>query len=531
MTGTLALIRLILRRDRILLPLWTVLVAVVPASYVGTIDGLYPTAADRAAFAETSRHSAAFVTLYGRLSGSSLGELVTWRAGFIPVIVAIVCVLTVIRHTRTDEEAGRRDLLGATVLGRHAPLAAAVITTILASAFLGVLSALVLMSQKLGAAGSFGYGAQLFATGLAFAAVGALAAQLTSGAGAARGIAISAIGAAFVLRVVGDLSAQAGSGAGWVSWLSPLGWEQALRPFNRERWWVLLPAAAFAAAVTALAVALSARRDVGSGILADRLGPAEAAPSLRSPLALAWRLHRGLLVAWVAGFAALGLVFGGVANSVGDLFNDNPQLADIFTRIGGRAGLIDSYLAAIMGILAIIAAAYAIQAALKLRTEETGGRAEVLLATRVGRVRWGASHLAFVLAGPALAMLVGGFTTGLLYGISAHDMGQLPRMLGAALVQVPAVWILGTLALALVGLAPRAVAVSWGALGACLFLTLVGAALQLNQAIMDVSPFTHVPKAPAAHVTATPLVLLALVAAGLTAVALTGLRRRDIPVP
>jgi ABC-2 type transport system permease protein len=532
LTGTRHLVRLIARRDRIVIPLWTVVVATVPASYVSTIDGLYPTAAQRAEFAQTGRHSAAFVTLYGRLSGSSLGELVTWRAGFIPVIVGIIAVLTVIRHTRTDEEAGRRDLLGATVLGRHAPLAAALTATVLAGAALGLLSALVLMSQGLGPAGSLAYGAQLLGTAAAFAAVGALAAQLTSGAGAARGIGIAAVGAAFLLRVVGDLSAQAGSGAGWVAWLSPIGWVQALHPFGGDRWWVLVIPVAFAAAVTAGAVALSAHRDVGSGVLPDRPGPATAAPTLRSPLALAWRLHRGLLAAWAAGFAALGLVFGSVANSVGDLFKDNPKLADVFNRLGGAHALIDSYLAAIMSLLGLVAAAYAIQATVKLRTEESAGRAEVLLATTVGRVRWAASHATFTALGPAVALLVGGLTTGVSYGVGAHDIGgQLPRVLAAALVQLPAVWVLGALTLTLIGLAPRATVAAWGALGLCLLLYLVGAALRLNQAVLDVSPFTHVPKAPAAHVPAQPLVWLALVAIALTLAGLAGLRRRDVPVP
>jgi polyether ionophore transport system permease protein len=54
--------------------------------------------------------------------------------------------------------------------------------------------------------------------------------------------------------------------------------------------------------LAAVAFALLARRDVGAGVLPARLGPATAAPWLRSPLALAWRLHRGMLLAWTAGW-------------------------------------------------------------------------------------------------------------------------------------------------------------------------------------------------------------------------------------
>jgi ABC-2 type transport system ATP-binding protein len=47
LTGTGKLVRLILRRDRVLLPLWVPFIAVVPLSYVASINALFPTAAGR----------------------------------------------------------------------------------------------------------------------------------------------------------------------------------------------------------------------------------------------------------------------------------------------------------------------------------------------------------------------------------------------------------------------------------------------------------------------------------------------------
>src|SRR4029450_2455941 len=116
LAGTGGLVRLILRRDRVLLPLWVLLLALIPISYVSPFADLYPTAAARQQYAD----NAGFTTLYGRLSGTSLGEFLTWRLGFVPVMVGLLSLLTVIRHTRTEEEPGRRELLGATVGGGHA---------------------------------------------------------------------------------------------------------------------------------------------------------------------------------------------------------------------------------------------------------------------------------------------------------------------------------------------------------------------------------------------------------------------------
>lgn len=529
-TGAGKLVRLILRRDRVLMPLWVLAFGLIPLSYVTSFTDLFPTAADRQQYADLSANNATFVALYGPLSGSSIGELVAWRGGFIPIMIGLISLLTVIRHTRTDEEAGRRELVGSAVVGRHAGLMAALLATGLANLAMGLVLSLGLIGQNQPAAGSLALGAQFTVVGWIFAAIGGLAAQLTAGAGRARGIAIVVLGATFLLRVIGDISKLSDGALSWLSWLSPIGLVQRIQPYAGERWWVLAPAVGLAALLAWAAVALSARRDVGAGLLPDRLGPAVAAPGLRSTLALAWRLHRGLLASWTAGFAVLGVVFGGVAKGFGDMMNGNQTMQEIMLRLGGKAGIIDAYLAAIMGILGLIAAGYAVQATLKLRVEEANGRAEPLLAGAVGRLRWAGSHLAFSALGPVVALATAGLAAGLTYGLSNGDVGrQVPRVLAGAMLQLPAVWVLAAVALLLIGLLPRLAPIAWGALALCLLLGLVGAALQLSQWMLDVSPFTHIPKAPGGTVSATPLVWLIVVTVALAGMGLFGLRRRDIP--
>jgi ABC-2 type transport system permease protein len=531
LTGTGKLVRLILRRDRLIMPLWILGLCIAPVGLGSSINNLFPTAAGRQQYHDASVSNATFTALYGRLSGSSLGELVSWRSGFVPVMVGLVSLLTVIRHTRTEEEAGRRELVGSTVVGRHAGLAAALIATVGANLVLGALLALGVMGQHLPAGGSLMFGVEMVVAGTVFAAIGGVTAQLTDGAGAARGIGVTILGAAYLLRVVGDVSAQSGGAFGWLSWLSPIGWAHRVNPYATVNWWPVALAVIFSAVLMAAAVALSARRDVGAGVFPPRLGPAEAAPGLRSPLGLAWRLHRALLAGWTIGFAVLGLVFGGVAKGIGDLVGDNPRLADMFARMGGRTGLIDSFLAGIMGLSGLIAAAYGIQAALRLRAEETATRAEPVLATAVGRLRWAGSHLFFSALGPAAALAAVGLTGGLTHGLNTGNVGrELPRVLAGALVQLPAVWVLAAIAVALTGLLPRLAAASWGAFAVCLLIGLVGAALELNHWLLDVSPFTHVPKVPGGNVSAVPLLWLGAAVVAFTAAGLVGLRRRDIPV-
>lgn len=528
LTGTGGLIRLILRRDRVLLPLWVFLIGLTPASIVAPTEALYSTAEARLGYAATSGTNPTFLALYGPLFGTDLGGIIAQRASATAVILGLISLLTVIRHSRTEEEAGRRELVGSTVVGRQAGLAAALTVTMAANLVLGAVLALGVIGAGLPVAGSIAFGLQYAAVGCVFAAVGGVTAQLTEGSGAARGMAISVLGAMFVVRVAGDAGG-AGNGLAWLSWLSPIGWAHRLRPYADERWWVLALVVGFIAVLVAVAAAVSARRDVGAGVFAARLGPAGGAPGLRSPLALAWRLHRSLLFGWTAGLTVLGFVYGSVAKGVIELVEENPQLEDVIARIGGPTGIVDAFLATITGVLALIAGAYAIQAALRLRTEEAGMRAEPVLATAVGRLRWAASHLAFSILGPTTALLVSGLAMGVTHGLNTGAVGtEVPRVLAAALVQLPAVWVLAAIAVALFGLLPRFAAVSWGALVVCVLVTMFGAVLGVDQRVLDVSPFVHIPKLPGEELTVTPLVWLAVLAAALTAAGLAGFRRRDV---
>jgi ABC-2 type transport system permease protein len=527
LAGTGGLVRLILRRDRILLPLGILVPAMVPVWTAAALDQFYQTPVALRELYGTVVSTPGLLAMLGPVFDATLGALTVWRAGLVFTIVGLASLLTVIRHTRTDEEAGRRELLGATVVGRNAPLTAALLVTFAADLTLGAVLVAGMVGLGVPAAGSVAYGLAVAAAGWMFATVGAVAAQLTQGAGAARGIALGTLGVTYLLRAAGD-TAGSDSALGWLSWLSPIGWTQQTRPYAGERWWVFALPVGLVVVLALAAFALLARRDVGAGVLPARLGPA-AAPWLRSPLALAWRLHRSMLLGWTVGLAVMGAVIGSVADSVNQMAADSPQLQDLLQRLGGEKALSDAYIAGVMVIFALAAAGYAIQATLRLRAEEEGLRAELVLATAASRLRWATSHLAFGLLGPTVALATAGAAEGLVYGLVGGDVGrELPRVLAGALVQLLAVLVLSGVAMALFGLLPRLTPASWAALAASAFLVLLGPLLRLDQWLLDLAPFSHIPKVPGADVSATPLAWLLAVTAALVAAGLTGFRRRDL---
>lgn len=521
------MVRLALRRDRVVMPLWVLVLGALPAAGASTYATIYPTEAERAALTASIGANPSTALLYGKAYDlSTAGGWTAWRYGtLLALFIGLACIFTVTRHTRQEEETGRQDLLSSTVLGRYAGLTAALLVAGIGATATGALLAGGLIGADMPVGGSLAFGAATALAGLTFAAVAAVAAQLAEYARTANGIATAVLGATFLLRAVGDSTGE----ASFLSWLSPIGWSTLVRPFAGERWWVFVLLLGATAALGAAAFALQRRRDVGLGFLPTRLGPATGAASLRSPLALAWRLQRGVLLGWAVGFAVMGALFGSLADGIGDLVGTNKQITAAVEQMGGASGLVDGFLGMIMSMFGVIAALYAVQATLRMRSEETAVRLEPVLATAVGRLRWAGSHLAFTLLGSALILFVAGLGTGLLHGLRVGDVGgQVPAMLGAAAAQLPAVWVVAAAAVLLFGFVPKYSTAAWAVAAMFALITMFGPIVQVSQAVLDVSPFQHVPKFPGAEFTATPLLWLSAVAVAGLAVGLAGFRRRDI---
>lgn len=101
-------------------------------------------------------------------------------------------------------------------------------------------------------------------------------------------------------------------------------------------------------------------------------------------------------------------------------------------------------------------------------------------------------------------------------------------MFGAAAAQLPAVWVVAAAAVLLFGFVPTYSTAAWAVAAMFALITMFGPIVQVSQAVLDVSPFQHVPKFPGAEFTATPLLWLSAVAVAGLAVGLAGFRRRDI---
>jgi ABC-2 type transport system permease protein len=528
LTGTALLVRSGLRRDRRRLAVWVLALGSLTVYAAVALGSVYPTAADRQARAAVIGTPAGTL-LSGPGFGTddyTLGAMIANELGLsVMVAAAIMSVLLVVRHTRAEEEDGRADLLRSGAVGRRAPLAAALILMAGADAAVAAVVAAGLVGSGLAAVDALALAVGIGLTGAVFGAVAGVTAQLTEQARAATGSALAVLGAAVLVRGVGDVLRPGGSP---LSWLSPIAWAQQTRAFVDLRWTPLLLSGALLGVLVAGAQRLAGRRDVGAGLLPPRRGPAGASALLSGPAGLLTRLQRGTLIGWAVAMLLLGLTFGSLTDSVTGMLAGNPRLAGDFASDAG-ASLADSFAAATTLYYGLCVAAFAVGSVLRLRGEEVSGRLELLLTAGLDRRRLLAAGLAVTAAAAALLLTAAGLGSGIAAAAVGGDPGTVGRQLGAALVQLPAVLIVGSVTALLVGSVPRLSALAWVGLAWVVLLGLFGPLLGLPGWATDLSPFGWSPAVPAEHLTVFPLAAMTLLAAALAGLAGTGFRRRDVP--
>jgi ABC-2 type transport system permease protein len=519
LTGAGALARLLLRRDRIMLVVWLLMTWAVGAARAGTHEALYPTTeARQERYDQVMVDVPMYLLFQGPAYGHDINALLVQEAfGVTTLVAALGAVIFTVRHTRSDEQSGRRELLGSTPVGRHAPLAAALGVMVVAGVLLAVLSSATMLASGMALPGSLIFGLVCGSAVWIAAAMAAVAAQLTSSPSGAILGAYTLFFALHFLRGVSDLG---GPGLHWLGWLSPNGWLQRTQPFTGNHWWPFFLVAVLVVVLVRLAFTLADRRDLGSGLMGSRPGPGTAPRGLSSSFGLAWRLHRSMVLAWVAGaaFISLPTAFGGTAAM--DQYAGSDQMAQWAASMGSDNPA-DALFVYIAFTTVFPITLFAISIVMRIRAEDVDGRAALLLATPVSRLRWAAGHITVALAASAVLLTV----VGLGFSLGA---GELGTVLGLVLRLIPAVWVMVGIAVLACGLFGRAAPiVGYGALVVALTVEFgmhLGWPLWL---FMAFSPFAHVIPFFGEPGPGT-LVVLTLLAAGLCTAGLTALRRRDL---
>lgn len=513
LTGTPLLLLQSLRRDRVLVPAWVAVLVVMTFASASATTAVFGSSAERVRLATQVNAQPGLRALYGPiLDPGSTGELAMSKLTVLYALFSAALYVAVVRrHTRVEEESGRAELVGGTVVGRDAPLAAAVAECCALAVGLGVLVALASTAGGLPLAGSLWFGASWAGTGVVATGIAAVACQVSASARTCSALAAGALALVYAVRAVGD----AVDGLGWLSWLSPLGWNTQLRAWSEPRWWVIGLHLVTAGALVVVAQAMRSHRDLGAGLLTVRPGPTSS--RIAGPWGLTLRLQRTSLLLWTAGVAAMGLAFGAMAPGFDDLLAGSGG-EELIDRLGG------SFIGAMLSITAVVVTPFAIAVVVGAQHDRVEGRTGLVLATSVSRARWFGATAGVALAGSALLLLV--CALGLAVGYAAAGGDDAASALTAALGWIPAVGLVG--AVALLGLALRRAWLGWVFFVLSLTLTLVGELLELPTWLQDLSPYSAVPMYPIEPWRWTPLLVLVVLTGALTALAWSLVRRGDV---
>ncbi|WP_022889405.1 ABC transporter permease [Agromyces italicus] len=501
MTAFGTLLRQRLRRDRLQLALWLVGTALLAYSSVAAVADTYGSESERSEILQLATASRTILVFRGTPNGPELGAFLFFQIfAWLALMGGLMSTFLVTRHTRAEEEQGRAELIAATPAGRVAPTVATLVLGVLANLALGALVALAFIVGGLEAAGSWVAGAAIAASGIAFVAIGLLAAQLFRTSRGANGAGVAAVVGAYLLRGIGDASGTPSSDLlhvtpAWPSLLSPIGWGQATGAYVENDVAPLMLALGFTAVLVGVVFWLQSVRDQGASLLPGRNGRAAAGPALSNSFGLAWRLNVSTLIAWAVGGAVAGLTASSLSELVAQLGGEAPEIADTLqAALGGGATLEQAFIATFFGIIGVLAACSAVQVGIRARQEEAHGTAEQVLATAVPRTRWlleywfvGVIVIVVVLAAAWLAGLAGAATSD-----GADEL--VPLISQAALAQLPVSLVfLGLVLLAFVWMPRLTIVLGWVLVGGAAILGTFGPLLGAPDWLTDLSPFTHSP--------------------------------------
>ena len=525
--GTASLVRFILRRDRIRISLWLLGFTGVSVIIANAFTGLYQGPEERQSIAETMVNPAMTAMVgpgYG-LDNYTNGAMMAHQMLLMTAVVAgLMSILLVTRHTRTDEEDGRIELIRSLPVGRLSNLQSTLIVMLIVNILLALVTGFGLFAlgiESMDLEGSLLYGAALGATGLVFAAMTAIFAQLSQNARGTIGLSLAVLLLGYFIRAIGDIGNEA------LSWLTPLGWILRTEVYVNNYWWPVVLTAGTAILLALLALYLNSIRDLGSGFLPSRPGRKHASKALLSPFGLALRLQRIGLIAWAFGLLLIGASYGSVLGDLESFFADIELMQDLLVQTEGFS-LTEQFIPMLMSVMAMVSAIPALMAILKIKNEEKNNRIEHMLARVVSRNRLLGSYVLLSVIVGVIMLSLSGAGLGTVGNAVMTEGLPLGMFFSASMAYIPAILVMIGLAAMLIGWAPKATGLVWVYLAYSFTVVYLGNLLQFPEWVQKLSPFGHIPGIPVESFDWPTAAVLTVIGSVFLALGFIGYNKRDI---
>ena len=521
-------VNFVIRRDRIMSSVWLVALAVFAWALAAIYPDLFP---DEAAMQGTiaTMNTPPMIAMMGPLYGLDavtpaiiMGQqCLIWFA----IAVIIMNIFFVNRYTRADEELGRQEMLVALPFGRltnsAVMLCLSFVLNIAAALFIALFT-LVTGVEGVSVIGAFAYGLSVGMQGFVFAMLTLLAAQLFSTARASMGVAFALMGVSYMLRAYGDMNNNI------ISYISPMGLGLKVEAFYSDNFIPIIILFAEALVIAAIALWINSRRDIGMGIFPARKGKMHASKFLQTPVGFAWRLVRGGFYAWAIGIFAIGASYGSVIGELDIFIEGNEMIKQVLQGNGGTSVLVDAYIALLGCMTALLVSIPLINCINRLRTEEKRGRLEPIIATSIPRKTVFGSFILVAVFETIVLTFFG--VLGLYMAAMATELVDFWIIMKAFFTYLPALFLMFSLAVFIVGLLPKLKSLIWVLFGYSFMIFYFGRlfADKIPEIILKLSPFGNIPQIPVEEFSAIPLIILCVTSVILCVIGIMGFERRDV---
>ncbi|MCT3288576.1 ABC transporter permease [Lactiplantibacillus pentosus] len=528
-TGTL--IRFNLKRDWKKNLIWIAVMTGLFAVIAAKFDGIYGTQAALNEIVKTLKMPA-MVALFGAFTAkapyTTAKVFATEMVVFMALFMVIMNIMIAVAATRTDEDDGRLELIRAHAVGRLAPLFAVATELTILNGLVGVLFGLGLQVAQLPGAtttGNWLIGLGLGTLGWAFGMLTLLLAQVATSASGTTMLSYVVLGGMYIARMGTDVSHPR------LTWWIPFGWIEKMDVYQTARWLPVGLYGLMGLVCLAVALGLSAQRDVGAGLISPRRGRRQASLWLRGPATLLWRQSRGMMIAWLLGNFILGASYASIFNTIGDLAKSNPmikQLLGASALAAANRTIVKNFIAVLAVVMVIVALIPAVQLMLKLVGDEQKGVLHQVYATATSRWHVWASYTGWALvlgSGVLLSGLAGMYLMG---AVSMTDPIRWSTYWQIFCAYVPAMLVMIAAASALAGWLPKWRVVAWAWVGYAFFSLYLGNLIDLPRWARRLTPIGFVNKVPIKAIDWTTSGWCLAIAVLILIIAAFGYRRRDL---
>ncbi|PGZ15445.1 ABC transporter permease [Bacillus cereus] len=524
-TGKLA--AFIMRRERIRTPIWLLSLSILTCIVAVSFTEMYPSQQERQIIAETMKNPAMVAMLgqgYG-LKNYTIGAMMANQMLlFTAIAVGIMSILFVARHTRADEEDGRIEMIRSLPVGRLSNLNATIYVSFGINVILALIIGLglsVLNIESIDLGSSLLYGAALGATGIIFTAITALFAQLTESSRGTIGFSITILLISYLIRAIGDVSNET------LSWFSPFGWVLGSEVYVNNYWWPIVLTIGVAFVLVIISLYLNAIRDLEAGFIPAKPGRKQASHFLQSPFGLALRLQRIGIIAWGIGLFILGASYGSILGDLESFFANNEMMAKMLTPVEGFS-LTEQFLSTLMKVITMMCTIPPLMAMFKLKGEEKQNRTEHLLSRATSRSQVMGSYFIVSIISGFVMLSLAAIGLALAGNAVMKETISFSTFYSAAIVYLPAMWIMIGVAILFIGFAPKFSGLTWVYLTYSFFVIYLGGLFQLPKWMSNLTPFGYIPRLPVEEVDFVKFSILVVVAIVLMVLGFVGYNKRDI---